>query len=117
MKIVKGAKIKGNLSNDLYILDGSTLVGSTTISSYNDWRLTKIRHAWLGHVSERGLKELHKQELLGNHLIGTLEICEHCIYGKSTRVSYRTTSFKEYLWEEQGIFCRWSFEKDMDLST
>lgn len=40
------------------------------------------------HVSERGLKELQKQGLLDDNPIGSLDFCEHSVYGKSTRVSF-----------------------------
>lgn len=61
MKIIKGAmvKIKGVLSNGLYIL-GSIVVGYLTVASFHDQQLIKLWHARLGHVSERGLKKLHK---------------------------------------------------------
>lgn len=42
----------------------------------------------LGHVSEKGLMELKKHGLLGDTTIGALEMCEHCVYGKTTRVSF-----------------------------
>uniref|UniRef100_UPI00144403F4 DDE-type integrase/transposase/recombinase n=1 Tax=Acinetobacter indicus TaxID=756892 RepID=UPI00144403F4 len=42
----------------------------------------------LGHVSDRGLKELGKQGLFGKDKLDDLEFCENCIYGKSTRVKF-----------------------------
>lgn len=47
--------------------------------------MTKSWHLILGHVSEAGLKELSKQGLVGKIQIGTMDICEHCTYGKATR--------------------------------
>lgn len=90
LKIVKGAivKLKGKLEKGLYHLIGSTVVGTTTISSLKEQQATKIWHMRLGHVSEKGLTELHKQGLLGKGSLGALELYEHCIYGKTTRVCF-----------------------------
>ena len=45
-------------------------------------------HKRLGHVSDRGLTELAKQEVLGNTKLQAMEFCETCVYGKSCRVKF-----------------------------
>ena len=42
----------------------------------------------LGHVSDRRLKELRNQGLLYEDLIGKLELCDHYIIGKQTRLKF-----------------------------
>lgn len=49
---------------------------------------TKLWHIRLGHMSERGLKELEKQRLFGHDNISKLEFCEMCIFGKATRQKF-----------------------------
>lgn len=90
IKIIKGAmvKLRGKLANGLYILEGQTILGTATLTSLNEQQTTTLWHRTLGHVSERGLIELHKQGLLGSANLGSLDLCEHCVYGKSTRVSF-----------------------------
>lgn len=39
-------------------------------------------------MSEKGLKELEKQGLLGGDKIEILQFCEHCIYEKAQRVKF-----------------------------
>jgi len=39
-------------------------------------------HLQLGHMSEKGLKILSKQGLLGNHKAKPFQFYEHCVYGK-----------------------------------
>lgn len=42
----------------------------------------------LGHVREKGLQEMYKQELLFGYQIERLDLCEHCVLGKATRISF-----------------------------
>ena len=42
----------------------------------------------LGHVSEKGLIELAKQELLCGDRVEKLKFCEHCVYGKASRAKF-----------------------------
>lgn len=90
MKIVKGVmvKLKGKLTNGLYLLQVNALLGTAAIASSQDQKKAKLWHMRLGHASEKGLKELKKQGLSGDCEIGTLDNCEHCIYGKTTWVSF-----------------------------
>ncbi|KAH9717014.1 hypothetical protein KPL71_021670 [Citrus sinensis] len=75
--------MKGIRRNGLYVLVGSLpQLGVTTIVTSDK---TKLWHIRLGHISERGLKELDKQGLFGHDHISQLEFCERCVFGKATR--------------------------------
>ncbi|KAH9686286.1 hypothetical protein KPL70_014312 [Citrus sinensis] len=43
-----------------------------------------------GHMSERDLRELSKQRVLGEDKLEPLEFCEECVLGKSSRVKFST---------------------------
>lgn len=73
--------------NGVYILEGSTVVG--TVSSANSDNI-HLWHIILGHISERWLNELVKQELLCGDKVHKLSFCENCILGKSRRIIFNT---------------------------
>ena len=74
--------------NGLYILQGEILNDSENVVISTVLENTELWHLRLGHISQRGLHEIVKQGLLGNDKIKDLEFCEHCIYGKSSRVKF-----------------------------
>ena len=47
----------------------------------------------LRHMSELGLAELSKRDLLDGHSIGKLKFCEHYIFGKHKRVKFNTSVY------------------------
>jgi len=49
---------------------------------------TKFWHLRLRHISERGLVELGKQNLLGGDSMEELEFCVQCVLGKSHRLEF-----------------------------
>ena len=75
--------MKGIRRNGLYVLVGSIAMLAITTSVSSD--RTKLWHMRLAHMSEKGLKELSKQGLLGNDQITSLQFCEKCVFGKATR--------------------------------
>ena len=91
LRVSKGSLIviKGKLVNGLYLLQGSTIVGVVAVSSSLDHELdtTHLWHMRLGHMSEVGMTILSKCGLLG-YKVGKLDFCEHCVYGKQTRVKF-----------------------------
>ncbi|GAV91868.1 gag_pre-integrs domain-containing protein, partial [Cephalotus follicularis] len=94
LKVSKGNLVvmKGTKVNNLYHLQGSTVMGSADIASISiseDYR-TKLWHMRLGHMSERGLSTLSKRGLLCGEQTTPLEFCEHCVVGKQTRVKFST---------------------------
>lgn len=98
LKVTKGSLIvmKGDLrkANSLYYLRGTTVSGTAApaISKDNSkCDATNLWHMRLGHMSELGLSELNKRELLAGYESGKLEFCEHCIFGKHKRVKFNTS--------------------------
>ena len=75
--------MKGIRRNGLYVLTGSTTKPAITASVSSD--RTKLWHMRLTHMSEKGMKGLSKQGLLGNDQITSLQFCEKCVFGKATR--------------------------------
>ena len=89
LKITKGSFImmKGHLRHaKLYVLEGLTIIGDTTITS-SELDKTTLWHLRLGLMSENGLAELSKRGLIDGW-IGKLEFCEHCVFGKHKRMSF-----------------------------
>jgi len=85
LKVSKGALVlmKGTRRGSLYILQGSTVTSSVVVTSVpSNVDLTKLWHARLGHMSEKGMTILSKRGLLGSEGASTLEFCEHCVFGK-----------------------------------
>ncbi|KAH9769617.1 hypothetical protein KPL71_012080 [Citrus sinensis] len=70
--------MKGIRRNGLYVLTGSIAKPAIIASVSSD--KTKLWHMRLAHMSEKGLKELSKQGLLGNDQITSLQFCEKCVF-------------------------------------
>ncbi|GMI69785.1 hypothetical protein HRI_000647800 [Hibiscus trionum] len=89
IRIVKGALtvMKGKITaRIIYKLLGSTVVGAAhSVESYDD--NTKLWHMRLGQLSERGMVELHKRNLLHGVKSCKLDFCEFCVLGKQTKAS------------------------------
>lgn len=79
LKVLLGSILimKANLVNRVYVLNGSTIVD--TASSATDIS-THLWHLRLGHISERGLIELSRQELLHGHNVKKLNFYENCAW-------------------------------------
>ena len=45
----------------------------------------------LGHMSELGMTELVKRELIDGCNLSKFEFCEHCIFGKHKRVKFNAS--------------------------
>ncbi|KAG8499730.1 hypothetical protein CXB51_006318 [Gossypium anomalum] len=82
--------MKGTRRNNLYYLNGSTVIGSKSTASTKDAdsEATRLWHMRLGHTSEKALQNLTKQGLLKGANSYKLEFCEHCVLGKQTRVKF-----------------------------
>ena len=48
----------------------------------------------LGHMSERGMLELHKKNLLKGVKTCKLDFCKLCVLGKQYRVQFKTATHK-----------------------
>lgn len=84
--VMTGTRSSGNI----YILQGYTVISSTSATVTPTSDRTKLWHQRLGHMSEKGLNILSKRGLLGDQPIRSLEFCEHCVLGKQTRQSFGT---------------------------
>jgi len=89
LKISKGVLvlIKGVRRGSLYIIRGSTVIGSaavTTPSSEVD--STQLQHARLDHMSGKGMTILNKRGLLVREGTGKLDFCDHCVFKKQKKV-------------------------------
>lgn len=79
--------LRGNLVNGLYILDGHTVVNeSCNAESSKD--STKLWHSRLGHMSINNMKILSGKGLIEKKEIKELAFCEHCVMGKSKKLSF-----------------------------
>ncbi|GJZ84657.1 retrovirus-related pol polyprotein from transposon TNT 1-94 [Tanacetum coccineum] len=91
VKVIKGSLmvLSGTMKgNCVYSLDGWAESGEASVGIQEKESLAQVWHKRLGHISEAGLHELEKREVLGNKGLGKLEFCENCVLGKSTRVSF-----------------------------
>ncbi|KAH9804147.1 hypothetical protein KPL71_002018 [Citrus sinensis] len=80
--------MKGIRRNGLYVLISSPSSPGVIASVSGD--KTKLWHMRLAHMSEKGLRELGKQGLIGSGQISSLEFCEKCVFGKATRQRFGT---------------------------
>ena len=92
LKVIRGSLIvmKGKMNRSLYTLEGSTISGSVNVStSIMSDEETKLWHLRLGHMSESGMHELSKQGSFRGKKLRNLGFCEHCVYRKHKRVSFK----------------------------
>ncbi|CAD6232026.1 unnamed protein product [Miscanthus lutarioriparius] len=95
-KVSKGSLIHmiGDMNSaKLYVLRGSTLHGSVTVAtvSNDEPSKTNLWHMRLGHMSELGMAELIKRDLLDGCTVGKIKFCEHCVFGKHKRVKFNAS--------------------------
>ncbi|KAE8685445.1 hypothetical protein F3Y22_tig00111098pilonHSYRG00167 [Hibiscus syriacus] len=92
IRIVKGALtvMKGKMTaGNIYRLLGSTVAGGVhSVESCDD--TAKLWHIRLAHLSERGMAELHKRNLLHGVKSCKLDFCKYCVLGKQTKVRFKT---------------------------
>ena len=97
LKVSKGSLIYmiGDMNAvKLYILRGRTIMGNiadATSSDDNDSGKTNLWHMRLGHMSELGMAELLKRELIDGCNLSKFEFCEHCIFGKHKSVKFNAS--------------------------
>ena len=84
-KITKGVRIvaRGQKNGTLYLTDESNLFA--TISTAEN---STLWHNRMGHISEKGLKVLVKNDKFPKMNWDEMETCEDCILGKQRRVSF-----------------------------
>ena len=96
LRVMNGSKtiLKGNRKNGVYVLDGEIIAGESGFSGSIKTDNTRLWHLRLGYISEKGLKELKKQGVLGKEKIGNLGFCKDCVFGKSSRASFKRLNQK-----------------------
>ena len=74
----------------MYILDSRTIIGN--VSYVQKQYVNKIRmwHMRLGHISEQGLYELGKKNLMCGYKVESPGFCERCAYEKAKRIKFDT---------------------------
>ena len=90
MTVVSGSLVimKGKIDNGLYVLQGSTVIGSVSlVQEKSDLAILKW-HKRLAHISERGMLELEKQGLIDGEKLGKLEFYENFVFRKSARLRF-----------------------------
>ncbi|GKB03600.1 retrotransposon protein, putative, ty1-copia subclass [Tanacetum coccineum] len=91
IKVINGSRVilsGTRRTNCIYSLDGHAVVGELNASVEEKDSLAQVWHKRLGHISEAELQVLEKQGLFGKKILGKLDFCEHCVLGKSHRVSF-----------------------------
>ena len=84
--------MKGIRVGNLYKLLGSTVVDGAQMVIEHDEFPVRLWHRRLGHMSEKGMEILMKRELIPKMCFGDKEFCEHCVYGKHHKRSFKTGS-------------------------
>ena len=92
MVVMKGQKVEGNI----YKLLGSTIVGGVNAATTSDSRVddTLLWHMRLGHMSERGMTELHKRNLLKGVKSCKLDFYKFFVLGRRCRVGFKSATHK-----------------------
>jgi len=87
--VCKGSSVilKGVKQGTLYFLQGTTLTNYVFVASFeiDQEDMTKLWHMRLGHMSEKGMQILAKDDLLCGHKRNDLGFCKHCVFGKLHR--------------------------------
>ncbi|GJY08649.1 retrovirus-related pol polyprotein from transposon TNT 1-94 [Tanacetum coccineum] len=65
-----------------------TKSGEASVAIQENESLAQVWHKRLGHISEAGLHELEKREVIGNKGLGKFKFFKNYVLGKSTRVSF-----------------------------
>ena len=106
MKITRGSYVamRGVKRSGLYVLLGKIVTKTPGAAMVNESSkdMTNLWHKRLGHISEKGLYYLNKQNVFGTDMVSKLEFCENCVLGKQHRLSFnlstnRSRSILDYL--------------------
>ncbi|KAI5323960.1 hypothetical protein L3X38_033033 [Prunus dulcis] len=97
--ISKGSLVimKGEVQpNCLYRLCGTTVTGGAAVSTSKDSDdETQLWNLRLGHMSERGMQELHNRKLLKGVQSFKLEFCRFCTMGKQSKIAFKQRNKEE----------------------
>lgn len=96
MRVRKGAMIvimtRRNAGNVYKLLRGTIMGDITSVEINND--ATKLWHMCLDPLSECGMIELYKRNLLKGVRSCTIGLCKYCVLGKQCRVRFKTRKQK-----------------------
>ncbi|KAH9781301.1 hypothetical protein KPL71_008412 [Citrus sinensis] len=84
--------------NGVYVLDGEAITGLSGVSISSSCGNTLLWHLRLGYMSLKGLKELHKQGVLGISQISELDFCEDCVLGGNTYFLSIINDYSRRVW-------------------
>jgi hypothetical protein len=77
------------LVNGLYDLEDKSICNiNMKMSRLNDLNPTFIWHCRLGHINEKRIERLHKNDLLISFYFESFDMCESCLHGKMTKAPF-----------------------------
>ncbi|KAG7563868.1 Integrase catalytic core [Arabidopsis suecica] len=79
--------LRGMLANGLYIMDGNTVMTENCVAESSHGK-TVLWHSRLGHMGINNMRVLTQKGLVAKDEVRNLDFCEHCIMGKSKKVSF-----------------------------
>ena len=90
MVVMTGQKISSNV----YKLLGNIILGGVAAVTESEDDDTLLWHMQLGHMSESGMRKLHKRNLLTEIKSCKLDLCKYCIMRKQCRMRFKTATHK-----------------------
>ena len=78
LNVMKGKRTTKNI----YKLLGNIVIGGVTVVESDHDNCTKLWHMRVGHLSECGMTEMHKRNMLKGVKSYKLEFCEFCVLEK-----------------------------------
>ena len=89
-KLTRGSMVvaKGKKCSSLYLM--KTRVIDSSINAVNDDSTVELWHKRLGHMSEKDLMILAKNNFFSGMKKGSLKRCAHCLAEKQIRVVFKT---------------------------
>ena len=90
MVVMTGQKIRSNV----YKLLGDTILGGVAAVAESEDDDTLLWHMRLWHMSKRGIRELHKRNLLARIKSCKLDFCKYYTMGKQWRVRFKIATHK-----------------------
>ena len=93
MVVMKGQKVVGNI----YMLLDNTIVGRAIAVTESEQDYTLLWHKRLGHMSERGMRESQKINLLAGVKSCKLDFYKYCVMGKQCRMRFKIATYRHHI--------------------